>query len=316
MRWQAYVKKISLVTKIDLCENTCSHLFLPCLWAESLQSGAEVISNVQDLISTGEPAPVTLELVDGRSPFLLIADHAGNRVPSSLGRLGLPQAELDRHIGIDIGILGVGRGLARRLDATFIHQPYSRLVIDCNRRPGRADAMPEVSDSTVVPGNLGLDGAARALREAAIFRPYHARIAAEIDARLAAGRPVVLVALHSFTPRHGDHAAPRPWEIGVLWNRDARLASALIDVLQAEGGLTIGINEPYGVNDDIDYAIPVHAERRGLLHVEIEIRQDQIADAAAQTAWAARLARLLSMALAGLGAMPDSPDLTQARGAT
>ncbi len=268
----------------------------------------------QKLISVDEPAPVAAEGADGTSPFLLIADHAGNRVPAILDNLGLPQAELDRHIGIDIGILETGRGLARALGATLIHQPYSRLVIDCNRRPGRPDAMPEVSDGTWVPGNIGLDAAARALREEAIFRPYHAHIDAEIQGRLARGERVVLVALHSFTPKHGDFLAPRPWEIGVLWNRDSRLAMPLIDLLRAEGNLTIGWNEPYGVNDEIDYAIPVHAEARGLLHVEIEIRQDQIADAAGQAAWAARLARALPKALARLEPMPDNPHMANVRG--
>jgi predicted N-formylglutamate amidohydrolase len=125
---------------------------------------------------------------------------------------------------------------------------------------------------------------------------------------------VVLVALHSFTPKHGDFLAPRPWEIGVLWNRDSRLAMPLIDLLRAEGNLTIGWNEPYGVNDEIDYAIPVHAEARGLLHGEIEIRQDQIADAAGQAAWAARLARALPKALARLEPMPDNPHMANVRG--
>lgn len=269
-------------------------------------NGADVLPMLPDLISADEPPPVSVEHAGGDSPFLLIADHAGNRVPAALAGLGLPQVELDRHIGIDIGILEVGRGLSRHMGATLIHQPYSRLVIDCNRRPGRPDAMPEVSDGTRVPGNIGLDPAARALREAAIFRPYHARIDAEIRTRQAVGRPVVLVALHSFTPRHGDYLAPRPWEIGVLWNRDERLATALIEVLTAPGDLTVGLNEPYGVNDDIDYAIPVHAEARGLVHVEIEIRQDQIADATGQAAWVARLAQALPLALARLGPMPDS----------
>jgi predicted N-formylglutamate amidohydrolase len=274
-----------------------------------------VTAGIPDLLSADEPAPVAVEGAEGTSPFLLIADHAGNRVPALLGDLGLPQAELDRHIGIDIGILGVGRALAGHLGATLIHQPYSRLVIDCNRKPGRPDAMAAISDGTRVPGNIGLDGAARAQREAAIFRPYHARIAAEIDARKAAGRAVVLVALHSFTPRHGDHPAPRPWEIGVLWNRDSRLATALIDVLGAGGDLTVGVNEPYGVSDDIDYAIPVHAEARGLMHVEIEIRQDQIADPAAERAWAARLAQALPAALARVGPMQDCPaDATSGKG--
>lgn len=275
---------------------------------------ADVFSMLTGLLSANEPPPVAVEYGGGASPFLLIADHAGNRVPAALGTLGLPQAELDRHIGIDIGILGVGRGLARRLGATLIHQPYSRLVIDCNRRPGRPDAMPEVSDGTRVPGNIGLGPDARALREAAIFRPYHARIEAEIDARMAAGRPVVLLALHSFTPRHGDYVAPRPWHIGVLWNRDERLARALVDALDAEADLTVGRNEPYDVSDDIDYAIPVHAEARGLLHVEIEIRQDQIADASGQDAWSERLARVLPLALAQVDPRPESRGMRQGQG--
>ena len=270
------------------------------------------MNKVQDLISVADPAPIVVERFGDVSPFLLIADHAGNRVPAALGTLGLPQTELDRHIGIDIGILGVGRGLARHLGTTLVHQPYSRLVIDCNRQPGRTDAMPAVSDGTEVPGNRDLDPEARALREAAIFRPYHDGIAAEIDARHAVGRQTVLVALHSFTPKHGDYSEPRPWEIGVLWNRDARLAHALIDVLVAEGGLTVGLNEPYGVSDDVDYAIPVHAEARGLLHVEIEIRQDQLIDTTGEAVWAARLARLLPLALLKSELMPNRPTQGQA----
>lgn len=253
-----------------------------------------------DLIAADEPAPVHVLRAGGDSPFLLIADHAGNHVPRSLAMLGLPQSELDRHIGIDIGILGVGRNLSELLDATLIHQAYSRLVIDCNRHPDRPDAMAEVSDGTRIPGNAGLDSAARAARVAAVFTPYQNRIAAEIDRRLARGRPSVLVSLHSFTPRHGDHPAPRPWQVGVLWNRDDRLARALIAVLQAEGDLVIGRNEPYGVSDANDYAVPVHAEGRGLVHVEIEIRQDLVGTAEGQGEWASRLARALPRALADL----------------
>jgi predicted N-formylglutamate amidohydrolase len=252
------------------------------------------------LLAADEPAPVGVLRPAAPSAVLLIADHAGNRVPRTLARLGLPQRDLDRHIGIDIGILGLGTTLSQRLDATLIHQPYSRLVIDCNRRPDRPDAMPEVSDGTRVPGNLGLTAAARAARMAAIFVPYHARIAAEIDRRLARNRPPVLVALHSFTPRHGDHPAPRPWHVGVSWLRDDRLARPLLAALAEERGLVVGENQPYGVSDSIDYALPVHAAARGLMHVELEVRQDLIGDAAGQGAWAARLARSLHRALAGL----------------
>lgn len=244
------------------------------------------------LLSPGDPAPVTVLRGDGASPFLLIADHAGNAVPAALGRLGLPQSELERHIGWDIGIAGTTARLSERLDACAIMQAYSRLVIDCNRPLASPGSIAERSDGTEVPGNLGLDARQRRQRVDEIFSPYHARIAAELDRRAAAGRPTILVAMHSFTPSMAGR--DRPWHAGVLYQRDARFAHALLEALRDEGDLVVGDNEPYRVSDATDYAIPVHAERRGLAHVELEIRQDLIADAAGQQAWAERLARLFT----------------------
>ena len=244
------------------------------------------------LLSPGDPAPVVELRPDGASPFLLIADHAGQAVPARLGRLGLPQAELDRHIGWDIGIAGTTGRLSARLDAHAIAQAYSRLVIDCNRPLHAPSSIATTSDGTAIPGNAELDDAARRQRADAIFAPYHARIEAALDARVRLGRPTILVAMHSFTPAMNGDA--RPWQAGVLYQRDARFAHALLDALRAEGDLVVGDNEPYSVSDATDYAIPVHAEARGLAHVELEIRQDLIAGAAGQAAWAARLARLLA----------------------
>lgn len=242
------------------------------------------------LLGPTDPAPFTLHQPQGRSPFLLIADHAGQQVPAALANLGLPQAELDRHIGWDIGIAGVTVALARLLDAWAITQTYSRLVIDCNRPPGAPGRFAAVSDHTVVPANQRLDDAAQAARVQAIFDPYHQRIRAELDARAAAGTPTILIAMHSFTPVMQGVA--RPWHAGVLYQRDARFAHALRHALQAEGDLVVGDNQPYAVSDATDHAIPVHAEARGLAHVELEIRQDLIADAPGQLAWAQRLERL------------------------
>lgn len=249
------------------------------------------------LLDMDDPPPVGCHNPSGRSPFLLIADHAGNAVPRRLGALGLPQSELQRHIAIDIGIREVGEALSRLLDAPFWFQRYSRLVIDCNRRPTQPDAIPLRSDGTVVPGNAGLGAADRALRVAEIFAPYQAAIAGALAARRGGRAPPVLVALHSFTPAHGELPGPRPWHAGVLWGRDDRLAGPLIARLQAEAGLVIGRNEPYGVSDELDYAIPVHAEAAGLLNVELEIRQDLIADPTGQALWARRLAAALPAAL-------------------
>jgi predicted N-formylglutamate amidohydrolase len=182
------------------------------------------------------------------------------------------------------------------LNAAVILQTYSRLVIDCNRDPDVPSSIPEISEDTDIPGNHGLGKAERAARADAIFRPYHNAIAAALDRRTAADRASALVALHSFTPVF--KGVSRPWHVAVLFNRDPRLAHALAELLRAEGDLVVGENEPYQVSDLTDYTVPVHGERRGLPHVEIEIRQDLITDPAGQRDWAERLARLLPAAYA------------------
>jgi predicted N-formylglutamate amidohydrolase len=247
------------------------------------------------LLAPDEPSPVEVLHENGRSDLFLTADHAGRIIPRSLGRLGLPASELDRHIAWDIGIAAVTERLSASLDATAVLQTYSRLVIDCNRNPDVASSIPEVSEATQIPGNLDLTPAQRETRRTAVFDPYHARIDALLDARQAAQRRTVYVAMHSFTPVFKGES--RAMQVGVLYNRDAQLANIMLDLLRAEGDLVVGDNAPYAVSDATDYGVPVHAERRGLRHVEIEIRQDLIANAAGQTAWAARFDRLLRTAL-------------------
>jgi predicted N-formylglutamate amidohydrolase len=248
------------------------------------------------LIAADEPEPVVLLNTAGRSPFFLTCDHGGRAIPRRLGRLGLPEAETWRHIAWDIGIAAVGRLLSRALDAPLIGQAYSRLVIDCNRDPAVASSIPEVSETTEIPGNRGLGEDERLARRRAIFLPYHGALAAALDRRAAAGRPSVLVALHSFTPVF--KGVSRPWHAGILFNRDDRLARPLLAALRREAGLEIGENEPYRVTDQTDYTVPVHGERRGLVHVEIELRQDLIGEPSGQADWAQRLARVLPAAYA------------------
>jgi len=250
------------------------------------------------LLAADEPPPVTVYKENGSSPLVLVADHAGNAVPRALGRLGLSEAELSRHIAYDIGIASVARGLADALAATLIAQNYSRLIIDCNRPPGVATSIPQISELTPIPGNMNLTAAEKDARARAIFWPYHTRIEAELERRRQAGRPTALVALHSFTPVFKGEA--RPWQVSLLYHRDPRLAHALMALLRKEPGLVVGDNEPYVVSDTTDYTIPVHGERRGLPHALIEIRQDLIADATGQRQWAALLARLLPHAYAEL----------------
>jgi len=246
------------------------------------------------LLVEGDPAPVRVLRREGRADFLLTGDHAGRAIPWQLGTLGLRDSERARHIAWDIGIAGVTERLAEALDATAVLQAYSRLVIDCNRQPGLDSSIPTISEVTAIPGNQDLSLAEREARRREIFLPYHEQIAGLIAARRRAGRRIVLVAMHSFTPVFKGLA--RQIEIGILYNRDTRLAHILLDLLRHEGDLAVGDNQPYAVGDLTDYTVPVHAEPAGLPHVEIEIRQDLIADPTGQAAWAARLARLLPAA--------------------
>lgn len=247
------------------------------------------------LLDDDEPAPYTVICESGSSPFLLTCDHAGRTIPRRLQSLGLPDAELTRHIAWDIGAAGVTVKLAALLDAFAILQNYSRLVIDCNRPLVSPTSIATLSEHTVIPGNLHLGKHDAEVRAAEIFWPYHRRITAELDARAARVQPTVLITVHSFTPVFKGDA--RAMHAGVLYNRDARLAHCLLNVLRGNTGLTVGDNQPYSVSDASDYAIPVHGEQRGLLHAEIEIRQDLIADEAGQQLWAQRLSDALPRAL-------------------
>lgn len=228
--------------------------------------------------------------------FLVVCDHAGREVPQSLQRLGLPDSVFELHIAWDIGAAAVSDRLGERLGAAVMRQAYSRLVIDCNRDPARADAMPEVSDRIPIPGNQALTAEARAQRIEEIHVPYHAALAAEVAAERATLKALILV--HSFTPVMAG--VPRPWTSGVLHHGASPLSFAMLERLRAEPGETVGDNQPYAF-DSIDYTAPRHALANGLDYLEIEIRQDLIAQTEGQEAWAERLGRLIPLAAKDCG---------------
>jgi predicted N-formylglutamate amidohydrolase len=253
-----------------------------------------MIRTTSSLLAADEADPVSVLRPDGRSPLLLVADHAGVASPRALGPLGVAASEWQRHVAYDIGIAALGAKLADALDATLIRQNYSRLVIDCNRPLDAPTSIPEISELTPIPGNAGLGNDEKTARAREIFWPYHQRIEAEIERRREAGRLTALIALHSFTPVFKGVA--RPWHVALLYNRDRRLPDHLLTLFRQESGIVVGDNEPYFVSDATDYTIPVHGERHGLPHALIEIRQDLIADESGQRQWAERLARLLPQA--------------------
>lgn len=239
------------------------------------------------LLGPDEPHPVVVHRENGASDLFLTCDHAGRRIPRRLGDLGLPPFERERHIAWDIGILGTSKLISDRLDATLVEQIYSRLVADCNRAPDMPGFIAPISETTEIPGNRNLSPEQVAARMREIHKPYHDRIVELLDARATLGRRTVLIAMHSFTPVFKGVA--RRWQIGLLYNRDRRVARILHELL-APTGLEVGDNEPYAITDTSDYGIPVHGERRGIPHIEIELRQDLIAEPAGQREWAERLA--------------------------
>jgi predicted N-formylglutamate amidohydrolase len=243
------------------------------------------------VLADDEPSPFRVEREDGASPFFLICDHAGRRIPRSLGTLGLPDSELSRHIAWDIGASGLASQLSARLDATLIAQTYSRLVIDCNRPLTSPTSIATRSERTDIPGNRDIPASAASARAREIFAPYHERIVAELDKRRTLARPTILISVHSFTPVFHDVA--RPWHLGMLYHRDTRVAHALLALIRAQGEWVVGDNEPYAITDGSDYAIPVHGEQRGLPHVELEVRQDLITGESGQVEWARRIAAWL-----------------------
>ena len=235
--------------------------------------------------------PRAFEIVNrgGASRIVLTCEHASARVPRRLGDLGISEVERHRHIGWDIGAAVVARRLAELIDAPLILSGYSRLVIDCNRTPGTPPSILTISEATAVPGNEGVDAAEAAGRAEAYFWPYHEALHDLIEQRMAT--VPVQVAVHSFTPVF--HGEQRPWDIGLTHRHDSRLTTLMIPEFEAEQTLCIGENKPYPIELETDYAVPVHAERRGIPCVLIEIRHDHVDTDSACHVWAERLARVL-----------------------
>jgi predicted N-formylglutamate amidohydrolase len=245
------------------------------------------------LLAGSDPKPVEVVNADGSSAILLVCEHAGRAVPATLGDLGIAAAEMDRHIAYDIGAEGLSRKLSEALDATLVLQRYSRLVVDCNRPFEAVDCVVESSDETAIPVNCNLADMERTQRFEEIHRPFHDAVGRLLDVQQRAGRATVIAAIHSFTPRFANK--DRPWQIGVCFNRDGRVAEKFMQAFQAaEPAIRAAYNEPYTVDDISDYTIPVHGERRGLPHVLLEVRNDLIADVAGQERWALSIAHALA----------------------
>jgi predicted N-formylglutamate amidohydrolase len=255
------------------------------------------------LLEADEPRPFALVneagLGESGAPLVLLCDHASAFIPRALDSLGLDEAQRARHIALDIGIAEVTRLLAQRLGAPAVLSHFSRLVVDPNRPQDDPTLIPQISDGVIVPGNRELAPEQRAARLAAFYWPYHEAIAGAIETKARAltrqGKAPVIVSMHSFTPVM--KGVERPWQVGILWNRDARLPRRLIARLRARG-LTVGDNQPYSGRDGHGHTLHNHAEPRGLAHALIELRQDLIDTQQGAADWAALLGEVLADCLA------------------
>jgi predicted N-formylglutamate amidohydrolase len=239
------------------------------------------------------PDPVEILSAAGRSPIVLLCEHASNSIPSEYAGLGVSAVDLQRHIAWDIGAADVTRHLSRLLDAAAFLGTCSRLVIDLNRPLGVRSSIVTRSEATDIPGNAALSVAERERRERLIFTPHHAAIETHLKERAAAGRKTFVVAIHSFTPVYMGTA--RPWHVGILFEKGASLAEATMARLREQDPtLNVGANVPYSVSIEEDYGLLVHGDNVGNPAILIEIRQDLIATPDAAAAWAKRLAPVLS----------------------
>jgi predicted N-formylglutamate amidohydrolase len=253
------------------------------------------------LLGPGDPPPFEVVNAGGNAPLLLLCDHASNVVPRALDGLGLSQADLHRHIAWDIGAAEVSRILSARFDAPLVLAGYSRLVADCNRLADDPTFVAEVSEATVIPGNRGLSAEAVAARTEACYWPYHCAVEALREKMMSGtsgkteGVVPAVVSIHSFTPVF--KARERPWHIGILWNRDPRLAVPLMDELARNGHVVVGDNKPYSARGEYGYSIQAHGASHGLPQVLVELRQDLLEDHESLRNWAAILGDALAVVL-------------------
>ena len=226
------------------------------------------------VLGPDDPPPFDILQTQPSRPALLVCDHASNRVPAKFHNFGVSAEVMLTHCAIDIGAGEVTRLLSRSLGLPAVLAGYSRLVVDCNRRLDDPTAFPASIDGVEVPGNYNLTHADRQARADALYWAYHHAVRDQLGVLESMAKAPALIAIHSFVPIRGGQR--RPWDIGVLWDKDPRMPRALIEGLRKIPDLVVGDNEPYSGKHIHDFTIDHHAEAEGLPHVSVEIRQDLI----------------------------------------
>lgn len=251
------------------------------------------------ILGPKDPKPYKLLNAGGAGGFLIIADHAGNKMPKSLGTLGLSTGDRKKHVSWDPGTAEIAALLAKKLNAPAIMSTYSRLVFDLNRGRTSPEAMRETYDGIAVPGNKKLSAAHKNARRREIFDAYHAAVEKQLMQMKKRKIAPFIIALHSFTPVM--QGKKRPWQIGVLWDIDRKTAKKTIAAIKKQNPrLTVGDNKPYSLKSAnvAENSLKRHAVRRHLPHVVVEFRQDLVATRRGAEKWADLFCRALLAALA------------------
>ena len=247
------------------------------------------------LLSPEDPPVAGLENPRGGSSVVLVCEHGGRAYPSKLRQLGLTDQQARRHFAWDIGALDLARALAAALDAPLLHQRYSRLICDGNRKPSAPSFIPAQGEEISIPGNAGISNDERNARLNEVWKPFHDNLSDLLDQRDRSALKTILISIHSFTPVFlGER---RSLKVGILCDRERRFSDPLYMQLQQTFGEHAALNEPYDMTREDDYTIPVHAEDRGLLCAEIEVRNDLISNPVDIALWAEILHEAISGAI-------------------
>ncbi|TCU25478.1 putative N-formylglutamate amidohydrolase [Rhizobium azibense] len=247
------------------------------------------------ILSEADGNCVGIERPRGKSPLLVICEHASRALPEQLGDLGLSEEALNSHIAWDPGALAVARAISTALDATLVFQRFSRLIYDCNRPPESPGAMPETSEIYAIPGNRNLSAKERQARTEALYRPFHDAVRDLIKDRQARGQETVIVTVHSFTPVY--NGKERAVELGILHDADSRLADRMLAAAADAPLYKTERNEPYGPEDGVTHTLILHGLSNGLRNVMIEVRNDLISEDVGQGVMADYLTGLLQQSL-------------------
>ncbi|MEH6624991.1 MAG: N-formylglutamate amidohydrolase [Motiliproteus sp.] len=249
------------------------------------------VINTKKLLREDDPPAYQVVNPEGKTPLLVVCDHASNFIPKHLNGLGLDKQLLTDHIAWDPGSADVAEIICQQLGCRAVLSNYSRLLIDANRDPADQDPsmIPQISDGYQIPGNQNLSPEQKQQRLEEILNAYHAGIETELKGLKQYSIAPLLFSIHTFTPAMQGCSKPRPWHAGMLWNADPRIALPLMHHLRQHDHLIIGNNEPYSARD-VAYTIDRHGHDHGYPNCAIEIRQDLLKDHTDCLWWGERLA--------------------------